>query len=199
MPNDDRILMIGEAPSSSGDPSKPLTGRPMRRMLETAGIPCPSETNAVRLFALRVYAATFARVNLVREYPGRLWPRERARAQAEVISRRMRHGRRLLLLGRKVAAAFDHEAAWFEWRDGACVMPHPSGRNRWWNDLGNRAAARRFLAGLFLEAIRQTRFVMNPGRSEGRTWVTTIVRRLEENAGDGSVAPAEDGQRLRAV
>lgn len=36
---------------------------------------------------------------------------------------------------------------WFESREGVvmAVLPHPSGRNRWYNDAGNAAAAGRFV------------------------------------------------------
>jgi len=50
-------------------------------------------------------------------------------------------GPRFLLLGRRVAAAFgagdyDFGSVLFAWDCPAIVLPHPSGRSRWWNAEG---------------------------------------------------------------
>lgn len=45
-----------------------------------------------------------------------------------------------VLLGADVARAFGHRAEPFVW-DGSCIMiPHPSGRNHFYNDTANRLA-----------------------------------------------------------
>lgn len=72
-------------------------------------------------------------------------------------------GREVVFAGRKVAEAFG-VGDWplFEWRPyrlwvaeahpfEAAVVPHPSGRNRFWNDPANREQARVFLSALFAE------------------------------------------------
>lgn len=59
----------------------------------------------------------------------------------------------LLLLGNRVARAFDlpSDVEWLEWYRSPThahpmiAVPHPSGRNRWWNDMDNVAEARRLL------------------------------------------------------
>ena len=46
-------------------------------------------------------------------------------------------------------ALLGHRAAWYEWVEVAggrvAVVPHPSGRSRYWNDPANRDAAAEFL------------------------------------------------------
>jgi hypothetical protein len=55
---------------------------------------------------------------------------------------------RLLLVGGKVARALDVRTPMLE-PCGAClVLPHPSGRNHWWNDCYREGAARRVRAFL---------------------------------------------------
>lgn len=64
----------------------------------------------------------------------------------------------LVILGRNAQRAFRWRGGvdWLEWgwvrsaeRDWpAAVVPHPSGRNRWWNDEDNQRAAREFFRAL---------------------------------------------------
>jgi len=60
-------------------------------------------------------------------------------------------GRWVLLIGQGVARAFGVQAGLLEWveREGAwlAVVPHPSGVNRWWNELRNVERAAAFLRG----------------------------------------------------
>ena len=64
-------------------------------------------------------------------------------------------GRKIVMLGRRVEKAFLPDwkpAQFFTWdtRPGRgygnklCVVPHPSGLNRWWNDANNAEDARLF-------------------------------------------------------
>jgi hypothetical protein len=56
---------------------------------------------------------------------------------------------RWLLAGRKVAAAFGLKADWLTWTEHRgrlmAVIPHPSGRNRYWNDPVATYRAKKFL------------------------------------------------------
>jgi len=83
-----------------------------------------------------------------------------ARVQAAVAGRQ-----RVILLGRRVAAALDVlSMSLLEWKSwpvpphGSIVttevarFPHPSGRNRWWNEPANVELARAFLK----DAVRWT-------------------------------------------
>lgn len=132
-----RIVLIGQAPSKNEDPSKPLTGRPGRKLAEFAGLTFPTE-----------YARLFERVNLLREFPGEtldgkgdLFPITTAFMAANELKPELR-GRVVIMLGRNVASAIGHEChgdrcmEWFEWRasEGTMwgLMPHPSPRNRMW-------------------------------------------------------------------
>jgi hypothetical protein len=96
----------------------------------------------------------FSMVNLLGpEDDGAAWPASRARAAAGIL-RAALGGRRLLVLcGRRVASAFGvGELPFFERaRSGSfdvVVVPHPSGRSRWWNDPWNRRQARAFFGRL---------------------------------------------------
>lgn len=129
-----RVLLIGQAPGR-GDPSRPCTGAFMRRIVAAAGI---SRTR---------YLRAFERVNLVAYWPGRsgsgdAFPAAEARVRTAEIDIR---GRVVVLCGRRVAIAFGVRSPFLEperLRGGLVyVLPHPSGRNRWWNRPENRTAA----------------------------------------------------------
>lgn len=137
-----RILIIGQAPSRTSDPSEPLSGNSGRRLAALCEL---SHEDFLR---------RFERINLSNEWLGKagkgdvvLTPRE-----AREIAGRLRSaavGRRIVLLGRSVATAFEvptkpiltfrlyHDAV-------HAVCPHPSGVNRWWNLPGCEERARRF-------------------------------------------------------
>lgn len=98
----------------------------------------------------------FDRRNLLPTYPGAgaggdLFPAEEARTRAMQLLPSC-SGRRVILLGSNVANAFRFGiSAPFLWVTSLTYVyatwtysPHPSGRNRWWNDLRNVDAARRF-------------------------------------------------------
>lgn len=72
----------------------------------------------------------------------------RARVAALPTRRRV-----VIVCGRTAAAGFGLEDAhFFEWREvgraAVAVIPHPSGRNRWWDDEENIILAERFLGGV---------------------------------------------------
>lgn len=141
----DRILLVGEDFGNS-DPEYhsdvyALTGASGRRLASLCGYQGP---NAILLFALN-----FERTNVVTLQPE--WSdKELVRANVYDILSMMR-GRRTVLLGSRVAEAFNLlHLGYFEWTRDADVdmtvarAPHPSGRSHWWNDPENVAAARAF-------------------------------------------------------
>jgi len=155
-----RPLLVGQAPGPNTDPTLPL-------------FPVPRTSAGGRLQELMgltrgEYLKTFERVNLLYEFPGRhkrddkfpmmlAWPA--AQAMRPLLA-----GRTVVLVGRNVASAFELEAEFHEWvewpvrrpcllsRDPGtarvAVIPHPSGRNHWYNDPANREAARSFWEAL---------------------------------------------------
>jgi hypothetical protein len=145
-------LLIGQAPSRSGDPSRPLEGRIGRMLAELAGI------------GIDEYMELTERTNLLGEWTGRaigekgdLWSSLAARERAEELVG-LFPGRTAVLLGRNVARAFGlGQVPWLSWTDlgggRVGVIPHPSGIMLWWNSMENRTMAGRFL----LEAIATVR------------------------------------------
>ena len=98
----------------------------------------------------RSYLDTFERRNLV---TGRQWSKEQGRASAERIFAEMwGSGRVIVLLGEDVRRAFGHprlllrpqEIGGATWRQ----IPHPSGRNLWYNSSNHRK-----LVGLLMEEL----------------------------------------------
>lgn len=101
------------------------------------------------------YLAAFERRNLVR---AKSFDARTARAMAlEMQMELFGSGRRIVCLGRKVQHAFSLPplqplematiggSRWY-------AVPHPSGRNLWYNDEANRAAVGDLLLGLMEEA-----------------------------------------------
>lgn len=135
----ERLLVIGEAPSDEGPP---LEGRVGRRIAEYAGVTLDEYlelTDRHNLFAKPIpfWSAPHAEQNAID-----VWP--------------MLVGRRTLLLGKNVTRAFGLHPAdlLLSWRSPipeleVAMLPHPSGRNLWWNEAANRVAARSFLHATF--------------------------------------------------
>lgn len=123
----------------------------------------------------------------------------RSRAAALQTRRRV-----VILCGRAAAAAFGlGDAPFLEWRDvdraAVVVVPHPSGRNRWWNEEENRAAAERVLGWLGgrlrlalglpgVEVVEGIEGVIDKRDEEGDNGTTTMSRNLRttvpEDVGD---------------
>lgn len=96
------------------------------------------------------YLNTFERINLV---TGRAWSRPEGRAEAErLFARFWGTGRVIVLLGEDVRRSFGHPRLLLKpqviggatWRQ----LPHPSGRNLWYNSPHHRK-----MAGLLLEEL----------------------------------------------
>lgn len=161
-----RPLLIGQAPGPRTDPDLPL-------------FPFPSTSTGgqlQRLMGLRrgEYLLMFERVNLLPVFPGKhkrddKFPVADARLAAAVL-RPMLAGRTVILVGRNVANAFglgDEFHTWIDLpvrrrcpiaRDEYCcriaIIPHPSGRSRWYNNSEHKEASHEFWES-FLRADRK--------------------------------------------
>ncbi len=151
-----RPLLIGQAPGPRTDPELPL-------------FPVPNTSTGGRLKEIMgirryEYLRIFERINLLPTFPGQhkrddKFPIASARLAAAAM-RSLLAGRVVILVGRNVARAFGHVEEFHQWVDWAvrrpckiardnpycrvAVIPHPSGRNHWYNDQANREAAQRF-------------------------------------------------------
>ena len=144
-------LLIGQAPGPNTDPDLPL-------------YPLPSTSAGGRLCAMmglsRVqYFTLLDRMNLLAFFPGRhkrddKFPVRDARIIAQSV-RQLLKGRTVVMVGRCVAEAFDlPKQPFFEWCEiqvgrrlpmssrnvmvRTVIVPHPSGRNHWYNNPENR-------------------------------------------------------------
>lgn len=142
-PKEARVLLVGEAPSRRID-HQPHLALMHEGLAELAGVDFP-----VGWWLL------FARANLLPRWPGRArgkgdrFPRGEASRRARRLRPRFPRFSHVVLLGRRVAGAFDlRGAGWFSWRDAhgtrVAVAPHPSRVSTWWNDANNVALARSF-------------------------------------------------------
>jgi hypothetical protein len=142
---DPRPILIGQAPGPNTNPDLPL-------------YPRPRQSGGGRLWALtgltaQEYLRCFQRVNLLYTFPGRWkrddrWPRKEAAVAARAMLPFL-EGRTVVFVGRNVARAFevDEREPWFTWgrREYRYVaIPHPSGRNHWYNRDDNRLISQAF-------------------------------------------------------
>jgi uracil-DNA glycosylase len=140
-----KLVLVGEAPGRDDiteRPSLALTGSTGKNLCAIAGW---DWLNYLRYTERRnlFYTPQFA------------WSRWAAEGAAEEMIPLFR-GRRVILLGVKVAEAFHSKAInaapnyeWLDLYDGVVAkVPHPSGRNRMWNSKDERAAAHEFLKDL---------------------------------------------------
>lgn len=149
-------LLIGQAPGPNTDPELPL-------------YPIPRTSAGGRLRELTgltrgEYLRYFDRINLLPYFPGRVghddsFPMTPAKLAARVI-RPLLTGRIVILVGRKVADAFKIDLPFHEWAElrtqrpniltrcrgtaRFAIVPHPSGRNHWYNRDDNRRLAHCF-------------------------------------------------------
>jgi uracil-DNA glycosylase len=146
-----KLLLVGQAPSRTGDPTAVLQGRSGIWLADLMGV------------SLSEYLERTDRINLFDGWTGRsgkgdAWDaaaaRERASAMVPGLS-----GRRVIFVGRNVTTAFGlPRLPWMTWTDAfgakVSVTPHPSGIVRWWNDEVNRNAASSFLRTAALGVMR---------------------------------------------
>ena len=160
-----KIVLIGMAPSKTGDPNEPLSGRSGKKLATLFGL---SEAH---------YKRGFERINLLNEWPGPspngkgdAVPKARLELAAQWIVKDLAD-RKVVFLGQAVADAFAplgrtlqrlSQGDWLDLRecyvlDGggvefkAAKVPHPSGVNHWWN-VENEVRATAFLRGLLLKS-----------------------------------------------
>lgn len=136
-----RLVLVGEAPAGSGSEATPaLEGLVGRRLAQMMGVDYAA------------YIANTTRRNLF-ETPdeGKFWYTTIARHRAIRLAGDFLDGDWVILLGAKVAAAFSAADLplyrWTSWqRYQVARVPHPSGRNRMYNDPAEVERASRFLA-----------------------------------------------------
>jgi len=158
---ENRVLLVGQAPSRSSDQSEPLSGASGKRLARLFGLE-PDEYLAhpqlVRMNMLRLWSGRGARRRHTDAFD---------MAKAELVGRRKLcervHRERpshVLLMGRMVAKAASCPEDFFEWKEAGfalgcsrvsslvAVFPHPSGLSRFWRSDENNERARRFLENL---------------------------------------------------
>jgi hypothetical protein len=139
-------LLIGQAPGPNTDPTLPL-------------FPVPSTSAGGRLASFMgltrgEYLVSFDRINLLQDFPGKTgrddkFPMTKAKIAAAAIKPLLRD-RVVILVGRNVANAFGLEAEFHSWVEGLhycrlmAVVPHPSGRNHWYNKQEHKQIAQDF-------------------------------------------------------
>jgi len=159
-----RTVIIGIAPARPGEEGQPLsaiaarsTGRKIANMIGAT----PSQ-----------YMKAFDRVNVCPTAQRGTVDPKLYHAHAENLTGSLLRRRRVILLGQNVAECFGISRemySYLSWKDsrvyetyGLCgwkigrlppfvwaVMPHPSGRNRWYNDPFNAESARQFIFNEF--------------------------------------------------
>lgn len=149
-----RCLLIGQAPTRTGNPASPLTGAAGRRLSLYGGVNYPHE-----------FMTLFDRANVLSEYPGASGengddaPRKDMREAAAEMASHLARYRCVVLLGRATGDAFGMGGVdWMTWeeRHGTlmAVYPHPSGVSHWWNSLVHMHRAQAWMRALveFLRA-----------------------------------------------
>lgn len=139
-----RVLLIGESPSATMPPgARAFDGLSGRRLASLVGIPHGELWDyfeAVNVFDHHV--------------PHRLWSARAARVRYFSKLAPLEFGYQVVLLcGWRVAAAAECSArSYLSVQSRRCVdryvLPHPSGKNQWYNLPENREAASRFLRGV---------------------------------------------------
>ena len=141
-----RLLLIGQAPSKSGDLGDPLGGKIGRRMASLAGV------------SFEQFLGCSDRINMFDEWMGKkgkgdLWDGKLAKERAvELLP--LLQDRVVFFVGRNVADAFGQKIPWLKWQESEvaskiAVIPHPSGIVLWWNKKENRTAAKVFMKETF--------------------------------------------------
>lgn len=136
-------LIVGEAPGKNGDATKPIEGRIGARLAACCGL------------TLDEFLSTFDRINLLNEQPqdsgkGTDFNVRAAAKTARVIEKTFVGRPFVLLLGKRAGSAFGLVKPEYFARvvmSGAAVfvVPHPSGINRWWNELNHELEMTAFM------------------------------------------------------
>lgn len=132
-----RLLLVGESPGPNCDPSQPaFLGDAGRRVARLLGVD------------FNLLHQTVATVNIFTEHvPHENWSPSLARVMYDQRVREVeKHYQTVLLCGWYVAKAARHVGkTYFEYDGNRVVFPHPSGKNRWYNDAENTKSAVDFL------------------------------------------------------
>jgi hypothetical protein len=157
--------MIGEAPSPTSDPSFVFDGRSIRWMRYLTGVSDKEIRRGVRL------------ENLLHRCPGDRFPRRSSAPLAlpslvERVIGAWEYPSCVVCAGRRSAEHLGIERQPFMvWTETnafaelfgenlpAAIVPHPSGKNRWWNDATNRAEGSLFLRRLFERGLQEMKGV----------------------------------------
>jgi thymidylate kinase len=133
-----RTILVGISPGNASDePLSPIgaSGRLLAKLLGVSS---------------KEYIAQFDRINILHSATDGVKP-----AVKNLLP--ILRGRRVVALGSQVRRALDLPESWFDWNINrgfvGTSMPHPSGRNRWWNDHSNREQAKTFMQTLNLPCI----------------------------------------------
>ena len=148
MTDSTRPMLVGQAPARTTEGRGAFEGPSGVRLAGMLGV------------TLRELLGAADRVNLLDHYPGAhptapsgdAFPVDEGRVAAAALMPGLA-GRDVLLAGRAVASCFRVAAPYFEWREheagfSACVIPHPSGASRYWNDPTRRRFACARLLGI---------------------------------------------------
>ena len=137
-----KITLIGQAPSRMSNPKSPLSGEPLASKLATmVGVD------------KKIYLRKFKRKNILDAWPGKngkgdRFPAQKARSAANSMLRDLRCSS-VIFIGVATARAFNFDAPPLRWREfnggRTAVLPHPSGINRWYNDVNNKRKASKFM------------------------------------------------------
>ena len=151
-----KTLIIGQAPAMNTEGKAAFSGKSGPKFAELLGV------EHLRLWD------TFDVVNLIDYYPGKpkdktkrgdAFPMREAKYAAEGM-RKLMNERAVVMVGRNVARAFKvHTLDFFDWFVDAagygdcgffryCVVPHPSGISRYWNDPERVERAKLFMRSI---------------------------------------------------
>lgn len=155
-----RITIISQAPSKSTDGKQVLSGPSGKRLADVMGITHEQLLSRHEL------------INVLKRWPGKdsfgsdKFPMIEARAAVDKLMPKLR-GKIVVLLGAKVAKAFGFEEFQYftKYRlerkdrstviDHVFIVPHTSGRCRWYNDENRFLTARKFFAWLLADDERK--------------------------------------------
>src|SRR5215510_812581 len=135
-----KIGLVGQAPSRRGDPSKPLAGPNGQKIARLAGMSY-DELVACRRRHLNTYRGKHGKADAFDRAKGKVT------AADVLLDWRVE---RIVLLGKNVARCFGFRDLPFlaeirVYGRRFLLCPHPSGRNRWWNERQNERRARQLL------------------------------------------------------
>lgn len=144
-----RPLLVGQAPARGAEGRPALAGSASgRRLARLAGLDGPGGLDELLRLVDAVNLSTVWRPSA--EMSVGFLRRDVETVHALAVGRRV-----VVCLGYLVARALGVPAApWYERRDGYAIVPHPSGRSRYWNDAANVYQAERFWRGLVDETRR---------------------------------------------